>query len=396
MYRDRIDAGRRLAGRLEAYRAEHPVVLGLPRGGVVVAYEIARALGAPLDVLVARKLGAPGRPELGIGAVVDGDHPEAVVDERLAKAIGVSPAYLEREIARQLEEVRRRETRLRAGRARVDLRDRTVIVVDDGIATGGTVRAALRGVRRAQPRRVVLAVPVAPPTAVSALARDADAIVCLETPRNFHAVGQFYENFAQTTDDDVIALLARAASTPAGDADPPAGKVDSGRNVSSCTALAFVLTLALVAPAVADAFVGSGVLAGTARLVVKRCGTARSALAATVVIRSDGTWQSTDESGDAFGGTTTPVGKGDRKLSLAFDGATMADLVASIAEDVATVCETSAVTVTSVQPKTFVLTLNRTRTKAKLVLRYVFKGTAEGRSGSATYKVLGRGPWTAQ
>ena len=150
--------------------------------------------------------------------MVDGEHPEAVVDERLAKAIGVSPAYLRGEIARQLEEVRRREALLRAGRARIDLRDRTVIVVDDGIATGGTVRAALRGVRRAQPRRVVLAVPVAPPTAVSALARDADAIVCLETPRHFNAVGQFYENFAQTSDDEVVALLARAASLPPGDA----------------------------------------------------------------------------------------------------------------------------------------------------------------------------------
>jgi len=161
-------------------------------------------------------------------------------------------------------------------------------------------------------------------------------------------------------------------------------------------AVLIVLALALVAPAVADAFVGSGALAGTVRLVVRRCGPARSALGVTLVVRSDGTWQSTDESGEAFSGTSTPVGRSDRKLRLAFDDATTADLVASIAEDVATLCETSAVTVTSVQPKTFLLTLDRSRTKAKLVLRYVFKGTAEGRAGSATYKVLGRGAWTAQ
>jgi putative phosphoribosyl transferase len=215
MFEDRVDAGRRLAERLETYRAERPVVLGLPRGGVVVAYEIARALGAPLDVLVARKLGAPGHPELGIGAVVDGDHPQSVVDERAMKRIGVSAGYLEGEIARQLTEVRRRNALLRAGRPPVDLGDRTVIVVDDGIATGGTVRAALRGVRRAHPRRVVLAVPVAPPDAVAALGREADVVVCLETPQHFHAVGQFYRDFRQTTDDEVIELLGRAADGPA-------------------------------------------------------------------------------------------------------------------------------------------------------------------------------------
>jgi putative phosphoribosyl transferase len=214
MFEDRADAGRRLATRLEAYRAERPIVLGLPRGGVVVANEIARALGAPLDVLVTRKVGAPGRPEFGIGAVVDGEHPEAIVDDRAVRTIGVSAAYLEAEIARQLAEVRRRNTLLRGGRPRLDLRDRTVIVVDDGIATGGTVRAALQSVRRAHPRRVVLAVPVAPPGAISALRTEADAVVCLETPRHFHAVGQFYRDFRQTTDDEVIDLLARTADDP--------------------------------------------------------------------------------------------------------------------------------------------------------------------------------------
>ena len=213
MFDDRKDAGRRLAGRLEAYRGERPVVLGLPRGGVVVAYEVARALGAPLDVLVARKVGAPGRPELGIGAVVDGDHPQAFVDERLCRAIGVPAGYLEGEVARQLHEVRRRNERLRAGHPPTAVKDHTVIVVDDGIATGSTVRAAIRGVRRARPRRIVLAVPVAPADTIAALRDAVDAVVCLEAPRDFGAVGQFYRDFRETTDDEVIALLAQSRAS---------------------------------------------------------------------------------------------------------------------------------------------------------------------------------------
>jgi putative phosphoribosyl transferase len=212
---DRVDAGRRLAARLAGYRAEHPVVLGLPRGGVVVAYEVARALKAPLDVLVARKLGAPGHAELGIGAVVDGDDPEAVVDEEAMTRLAISRDYLHAEIARQLAEARRRNALLRAGRPAIDLHERTVIVIDDGIATGGTMRAALRGVRRARPRRIVLAVPVAPEDTVAALRDEADDVVCLDTPADFRAVGEFYRDFRQTTDEEVIALLARAAGVGA-------------------------------------------------------------------------------------------------------------------------------------------------------------------------------------
>jgi putative phosphoribosyl transferase len=214
-FEDRTAAGRQLAARLLHYKNERPVVLGLPRGGVRVAYEIARALDAPLDVIVVRKLGAPHQPELGIGAVVDGDHPQRVLNEEVVQSLHVSRQYLETEVARQLDEIRRRQTLLRAGRSRVDLADRTVIVVDDGVATGGTVRAALRGVRRANPRRIVLAVGVAPPETIEVLRKEVDDLVCLATPTGFGSVGQFYRDFREISDDEVIALLGRAADRAA-------------------------------------------------------------------------------------------------------------------------------------------------------------------------------------
>jgi putative phosphoribosyl transferase len=176
-----------------------------------VAAEVAHALDAPLDVVVVRKLHAPEQPELGLGAIVDGDHPETVLNERLIRVLGVSEAYLAGEIAAQLDEVRRRERRFRRGRPAEPLAGRTVIVVDDGIATGSTVRAALRGIRRARPARLVLAVPVAPPDTVAALRGEVDELVCLETPEDFAAVGRFYADFRQTTDGEVETILARAA-----------------------------------------------------------------------------------------------------------------------------------------------------------------------------------------
>jgi len=208
VFADRVDAGRQLGARLRERQWESPVVLGLPRGGVVVAAEVARALGAPLDVVVVRKIGAPGRPELGLGAVADGDEPLALVNDGLIASLQVSGEHLRDETARQLMEVRRRQSLLRQGRRAIDLHDRTAIVVDDGIATGGSMRAALRMVRRSSPRTLVLAVPVAPPETMAELARDADEIVCLVTPPDFVAVGRFYWDFRQTTDDEVIALLA--------------------------------------------------------------------------------------------------------------------------------------------------------------------------------------------
>ena len=209
VYANREAAGRMLARRLMSYAHSNTVVLGIPRGGVPVAKEVAGALGAPLDVIVVRKLGAPGQPELGIGAVVDGDHPRAIFNQDIIENLGVSDEYIEAEIARQLKEVNRREIAYRGGRAKVPLAGKTVIVVDDGVATGSSVRAALRGVRRQKPKRLILATPVAPAESIEALRGDADEITCLETPEDFFAVGQFYRDFQQVPDEQVKAILER-------------------------------------------------------------------------------------------------------------------------------------------------------------------------------------------
>jgi predicted phosphoribosyltransferase len=181
--------------------------VGLPRGGVVVASEVAAALAAPLDILVVRKIGAPEQKELGVGAVVDG---VPVLDHELVRRLAVPDSYLRDETALQIEEIRRREAAYRRGRPAMALKDRTVIVVDDGVATGASTRAALRAVRRRGPARTVLAVPVASPETLRTLAAEADDVVCLETPEDFRAVGQFYEDFEQTADEQVIDLLDRA------------------------------------------------------------------------------------------------------------------------------------------------------------------------------------------
>jgi putative phosphoribosyl transferase len=207
VFATREEAGRMLARRLSVYRQADVVVLGIPRGGLPVAREIADALDAPLDVIVVRKLGAPGQPELGIGAVVDGDHPRAIFNQDIIEHLGVEDEYINAEIARQLKEVHRRETAYRGGRQKVPLAGKTVIVVDDGIATGSSTRAALRGVRRQKPERLVLAVPVAPAESLEALRSEADEIVCLETPEDFFAVGQFYHDFHQVSDEQVKEIL---------------------------------------------------------------------------------------------------------------------------------------------------------------------------------------------
>lgn len=210
MFRNRKDAGRQLAARLGAYRDQHPLVLALPRGGVPVAYEVALRLDAPLDVIVVRKLGAPGQPELGIGAVSDGDQPQSVLNEDVMEILHVSDEYLAREVAAEVQEIRRRQERYRQGHTPEPIAGRSVIVVDDGIATGGSMRAALRGVRRAGAKQLILAVPVAPPETIESLRSEVDAVVCLQTPAFFQAVGQFYEDFGQTTDDEVVQLLDAA------------------------------------------------------------------------------------------------------------------------------------------------------------------------------------------
>jgi len=211
-FRDREEAGRLLGERLLHLKDAAPVVLALPRGGVPVGLPVAEALGgAPLDLLLVRKIGAPWHEEFGIGAVVDGHQPETVLDERTVEALGVPRDYIERTAARELREIERRRALYLRGRPPVDLAGRTAIVVDDGVATGGTVRAALQALRRAgAARRVVLAVPVAPPDTAEALRALCDEAVFLATPRDFVAVGTFYADFRQLDDAEVMALLDRA------------------------------------------------------------------------------------------------------------------------------------------------------------------------------------------
>lgn len=208
-YFDRRQAGRLLADAIEPLDLRDPVVLALPRGGVPVGYEIATRLGAPLDILLVRKIGAPGHEEYGIGAVVDGMSPHVVIDEEAAVAVGANRSYIQQEFTRQLAEIERRRTLYRTGPPQ-PLKSRSVIVVDDGIATGGTVRAALKALGEVGAQEIVLAVPVAPRSVLQELARLCSHTVCLATPDPFYAVGAHYANFDQVEDAEVIDLLARA------------------------------------------------------------------------------------------------------------------------------------------------------------------------------------------
>ena len=208
---DRADAGRRLAERLSVYRTQRPVILGLPRGGVPVAFEIARALGAPLDLILVRKIGAPWQPELALGAVADGEHPDIAVNPEILAELGVPASYVQDEVRRLLVEIKRRRSLYLSGRAAVPLEGRAAIVVDDGIATGATAEAALLSVRRRRPKRLVLAVPVAPRETLERLRPSVDDVVCLATPGLFGAIGNFYRHFPQVSDDEVIELLQRSA-----------------------------------------------------------------------------------------------------------------------------------------------------------------------------------------
>lgn len=209
MFADRTEAGRLLSERLHKY-ADRPdvIVLGIPRGGVSVAYEVARALRAPFDVFVLRKLGVPGQEELAFGAIASGG--VRVLDEEIIDAVGVSKADIERVTAMEERELERREHIFRAGRPPLRVEGLTVMLVDDGIATGSSMRAAIDALREMKPARLIVAVPVAPRSAVQRFSRLVDEFVCLDTPEAFYGVGEFYFDFSQGTDQEVKSLLERA------------------------------------------------------------------------------------------------------------------------------------------------------------------------------------------
>lgn len=209
---NRAQAGRALAQRLLQFNFSNPVVLALPRGGVPIGAEIARALNAPLELLMVRKIGVPWQPELALAAVVDGPQPEVVIDDEVQRTTGVGRDYIDRQAEQQLQEIARRRAVYLRGREPVAVEGRTAIVVDDGIATGTTVRAALKALRRHHPAQLVLAVPVAPSDTLAALRSEVDQIVCLAEPSPFHAIGLHYADFHQVDDDEVLAALAAATS----------------------------------------------------------------------------------------------------------------------------------------------------------------------------------------
>ena len=206
-FRDRMDAGRRLAKALTKYKGQHAVVLALPRGGVPVAAEIAATLDAPLDLILVRKIGVPSQPELAMGAVVDGVAPIVVRNEEVIRASGTTAHEFDRVCEKERAEIERRRKLYIGDRPRAEIAGRVVIVVDDGIATGTTTRAALQAIRKQKPKELVLAVPVAPRETVAELRGEVDALICLETPEPFLAIGYFYRDFEQVSDEEVVAIL---------------------------------------------------------------------------------------------------------------------------------------------------------------------------------------------
>jgi putative phosphoribosyl transferase len=207
LYADRIEAGRQLAERLRHLKGQDPVVLALPRGGVPVGVEIAHALEAPLDLLIVRKIGAPHQPELALGAVVNGSGWQTILNQDLVAALAISDDFLRKATARELREIRRRRRVYLAGRDAVPVAGRSAIVVDDGIATGASIRAALLAVRRKKPKRLVLAVPVAPGEVMERLSREVDEAICLASPEPFFAIGPYYADFTQVSDREVTKMM---------------------------------------------------------------------------------------------------------------------------------------------------------------------------------------------
>jgi putative phosphoribosyl transferase len=220
-FADRAAAGRELGQRLLALALKPPLlVLALPRGGVPVAAAVAKALQAPLDLLLVRKIGAPWQQELALAAVVEGDPPDIVIDEPVRRGLGADGSYIDAQAQLQLREIARQRRIYLSGRPAVPVEGRTVIVVDDGIATGTTVRAALKALRRRHPAALVLAVPVAPRDTLQSLRAEVDQVVCLQVPTPFFAVGEHYRRFGQVEDEEVIAALGAADQAADADADP--------------------------------------------------------------------------------------------------------------------------------------------------------------------------------
>ena len=211
-FADRAEAGRLLAERLAAMGLQDPLVLALPRGGVPVGAEIARALRAPLDVAFVRKIGAPEQPELAVGAIADGEEPEIVLNHKLVRALDLSEAYISAQAALELGAIEQRRREYASLRPAVDIAGRAVVVVDDGVATGMTMQAALRHVKRRKPARLIAAAPIASREAVALLKREADTVVILGNPRRFGSVGSFYRDFGQVSDEEVAALLKAASA----------------------------------------------------------------------------------------------------------------------------------------------------------------------------------------
>jgi putative phosphoribosyl transferase len=217
-FKDRSDAGRQLAARLAKYKGQHPVLLALPRGGVPVAAEVALVLGAPIDLVLVRKIGVPLQPELAMGAIVDGESPIVVRNEEVIRLAGVGERAFRAVRDREFAEIERRRRAYLGARTRIGVKDRVAIVIDDGIATGATTRAALRAIRIRQPKKLILAVPVGPTDTIEAMREEADEVLCLGIYEDFSAIGTFYEDFRQITDKEVIDILARftgpAPATP--------------------------------------------------------------------------------------------------------------------------------------------------------------------------------------
>jgi len=209
-FRDRKDAGQRLAKALSRFKGRNPIILALPRGGVPVAAEVASELAAPLDLIMARKIGVPFQPEVAMGAVVDGSHPLIVKNEDVIALAQISKAQFDRVVQDELLEIKRRRHRYLGNKAPLELASRIVILIDDGVATGATTIAALRAIKGQSPHLLILAVPVAPTEVIASLKAEADEVICLEHHRRFSAVGYYYDHFEQVSDDAVCQILAKA------------------------------------------------------------------------------------------------------------------------------------------------------------------------------------------